>query len=56
MDMTRNETRTRNGQSAGRDLALPLPVKYEPPRVVTHSARDLEKASLVVNACTSYIP
>ena len=32
------------------------PKAYVAPRIVTHSAQQLEKASLAVNACTSYIP
>ncbi|MCC6548364.1 hypothetical protein IT570_14490 [Candidatus Sumerlaeota bacterium] len=29
---------------------------YESPRIVTHSAQELEKASLKINACTSFLP
>lgn len=30
-----------------------LPTAYEPPRILTHSARDLDGMILHVNACTS---
>lgn len=30
-----------------------LPTTYEPPRILTHSARDLDGMILHVNACTS---
>ncbi len=30
--------------------------EYVAPRVVSHSSEKVEKASLTVNACTSFIP
>lgn len=32
------------------------PKPYQPPRIITHSAQQLEKASLKISACTSFIP
>lgn len=52
--MTPSETNMKNPQN--NDQKDRQPKAYKAPRIISHSSKKLEKDSLTVNACTSFIP
>lgn len=54
----RNDMATEKAKAQADMAVAPVEQRpvYESPRIVTHSAQELEKASLKINACTSFLP
>ena len=54
--MQRNRNETKNEETQAGQIASRGAKSYDPPRIITHSSQQLEKASVKINACTSFLP